>query len=413
MGRKAKELGALAVSRLSKPGLHFVGGVSGLALQIDKSGAQSWILRYMISGRRRDMGLGGFPDVTLAGARELARKARAQIKSGLDPIEEARKARSELKAERAKNVTFKKCAEDYIESQSASWSNAKHRAQWAATLEAYAYPHFGELIVRDVELPHVLAALKPIWTTKTETASRVRGRIESVLDWAKVQGFRTTENPARWRGHLDKVLPPPKKVSKTEHRKALPIDSMGAFMVTLRELPDLSARALEFGILTAARPGETRGTTWDEIDLKAGVWVIPPERMKMKKEHRVPLPAQAIKLLEGLPRLTETNLVFPSPRGKMMSDMTLTSLMRRMNVDAVPHGFRSTFRDWAAERTAYPGDMAEMALAHKISSDVEAAYRRGDMFEKRRRMMKDWADFCDRVVPADGQVVPMRARVGE
>lgn len=413
MGRKAEEMGALAVSRLKAPGMHFVGGVSGLALRIEDTGGRSWILRYMLAGKRRDMGLGGYPDVTLASARDLAREARLKIKAGADPIEEARKARSELKAERAKNVIFRKCAEDYIASHSASWSNAKHRAQWTATLEAYAYPHFGELIVRDVELPHVLAALKPIWTTKTETASRLRGRIESVLDWAKVQGYRTAENPARWRGHLDKVLPAPSKVAKVEHHRALPIDAIGAFMVTLREVPDITARALEFGILTAARPGETRGATWDEIDLKAGVWVVPAARMKMKKEHRVPLPAQAVTLLEGLPRFADTNLVFPSPRGKTLSDMALTALMRRLDVGAVPHGFRSTFRDWAAERTAYPGDMAEMALAHKIGSEVEAAYRRGDMFEKRRRMMKDWADFCDIVVPVAGQVVPMRAKAGE
>lgn len=411
MGRKAEELGALAVSRIKDPGLHFVGGVAGLALQVEATGARSWILRYMIAGRRRDMGLGGFPDVTLASARELAREARLKIKGGQDPIEEGRKARSALMASRAKNVTFKACAEAYIEAHGPSWKNAKHRAQWSATLETYAYPHFGELLVRDVELPHVLAALKPIWTTKTETATRVRGRIESVLDWATTQEYRTGLNPARWKGHLSNMLAAPQRVAKREHHKALAIDAMGAFMKTLRAAPELSARALEFGILTAARPGETRGAVWDEIDLAAGIWQIPGERMKAGKDHRVPLSPQVVKLLQALPRFTDNNLVFPSPRGKMMSDMSLTALMRRLDVNAVPHGFRSTFRDWAAERTAYPGDMAEMALAHTISDKVEAAYRRGDMFEKRRRMMSDWADFCDKVAPTAGQVVPMRANV--
>lgn len=413
MGRKAEELGALAVSRLTEPGLHFVGGVAGLAIRIEATGARAWILRYMIAGKRRDMGLGGFPDMTLAGARELAREARLKMKNGQDPIEEARKARSELRASRAKNVTFKTCAGDYIEAHSPSWSNAKHRAQWSATLETYVYPHFGELLVRDVELPHILAALKPIWNTKTETATRVRGRIESVLDWATTQEYRSGPNPARWKGHLSHMLAAPQRIAQIEHHRALGIDAVGAFLSTLRAVPELSARALEFGILTAARPGETRGAVWDEIDLKAGVWVIPAERMKMKKEHRVPLPAQVIKLLEALPRFTDTNLLFPSPRGKMMSDMTLTALMRRLGADAVPHGFRSTFRDWAAERTAYPGDMAELALAHKIGNEVEAAYRRGDMFEKRRRMMADWAEFCDKAAPTAGQVVPLRAKAGE
>lgn len=413
MGRKAEELGALAVSRLRSPGVHFVGGVAGLAMQIEPTGSRSWILRYMIAGRRRDMGLGGFPDVTLAGAREQAREARSKIKSGVDPIEEGRKARSELKAQRAKNVTFKTCAEDYIEAHSPSWRNAKHRAQWGTSLEAYAYPHFGDLLVRDVEVSHILAALKPIWASKTETATRVRGRIESVLDWAAAQEYRAGPNPARWKGHLSHMLAAPRRVAKREHLKALPIDAVGAFLKTLRGLPDLSARALEFGILTAARPGETRGAVWDEIDLKAGIWHIPADRMKAQKDHRVPLSPKAVSLLEGLPRFSDTNLVFPSPRGKVMSDMTLTALMRRMGAEAVPHGFRSTFRDWAAERTAYPGDMAEMALAHTISDKVEAAYRRGDMFEKRRRMMVDWADFCDTVVSCAVETSPKTACSGE
>jgi integrase len=305
-------------------------------------------------------------------------------------------------------LTFEQCASKYIAVKSAEWSNAKHAAQWAATLATYAYPVIGPIMVRDVELPQVKAVLDPIWTTKTETATRVRGRIEAVLDWATVNGYRSGLNPARWRGHLDKVLAAPAKIAKIEHHAAVPVPEVGAFMRALRAQEGMGARALEFAILTAARSGEVRGATWGEIDLDAAVWVVPGERMKAGKEHRVPLSDAAVAVLREVPRMAGTDVVFSSTKGAALSDMTLSAVMRRMGVACVPHGFRSTFRDWCSERTSYPRDVAEMALAHAIGDKVEAAYRRGDLFEKRRRMMDEWATFCARVEPAKGAVVPMR-----
>lgn len=406
MAKKANELGPLAVSKLTSPGLHFVGGVSGLALQVLPSGGRTWVLRAMMCGRRRDMGLGGFPDVPLADARTAARKARDLIRDGLDPIEEARAAVSARLARRAKDLTFKEAAVAYIGAHEAGWRNAKHAAQWKSTLETYAYPVIGSLLVRDIELTHVLAILEPLWQAKTETATRLRGRIEQVLDWATARGHRDGLNPARWRGHLDKMLARPSKVARVVHRAALPVAEMGSFIAALRAAEGTGARALEFAILTAARSGEVRGATWGEIDLDAATWTVPAERMKAGREHRVPLSAPAIKLLRALPRIAGSDLVFSAPRGGQLSDMTLTAVLRRMNVAAVPHGFRSTFRDWASERTNYPRDAAEMALAHMIGDKVEAAYRRGDLFEKRRRMMADWATFCGQL-PAKGNVSPL------
>ncbi|HEY2658327.1 MAG TPA: integrase arm-type DNA-binding domain-containing protein [Caulobacteraceae bacterium] len=396
----------VAVSRLSAPGLYFVGGVAGLALQVLPTGGRTWILRASIGGKRRDMGLGGFPDVTLAGAREAARNARKQIREGKDPIAEARAAASELRAARAKDKTFEECARAYITAHEQGWRNAKHAQQWRNTLSAYAYPVIGSLMVRDVDLTHVLAILEPIWTKKTETATRLRGRIEQVLDWATARGYRKGLNPARWRGHLDKLLARPSKVADIEHHAALPFAQIGAFMQRLRAAHGMGARALEFAILTAARSGEVRGATWSEIDLKEAVWTVPANRMKMGREHRAPLSAAAVKLLKALPRIEGSDLVFPAPRGGSLSDMTLTAVVRRMKVAAVPHGFRSTFRDWASECTNYARDVAEMALAHAIGDKVEAAYRRGDLFEKRRLMMADWATFCGQAQP-EGAVISM------
>lgn len=394
MARKAKELGPLAVRSLTSPGMHFVGGVSGLALQVLPTGGRTWILRATIGGKRRDMGLGGYPDVTLADARAAARAARDKIRAGIDPIEEVRTAASALKAARVEAVTFKEAALAYIHAHEAGWRSAKHAQQWRNTLEAYAYPVIGSVLVRDVELAQVLAILEPIWTTKTETATRLRGRIEQVLDWATARGYRTGLNPARWRGHLDKLLARPSKVARVDHHTALPVSEVSAFMKKLHQASGMGARALEFAILTAARSGEVRGAKWSEIDLEAAVWTVPAERMKAGVEHRVPLSAPALGLLSALPRMAGTDVVFPAPRGGVLSDMTLTAVLRRLNVDAVPHGFRSTFRDWAAEQTNYPHDVAEMALAHTIANKVEAAYRRGDLFEKRRLMMAEWAKFC-------------------
>lgn len=406
MARKATELGPMAVSRLTTPGLHFVGGVSGLALQVLPSGGRTWVLRATMGGKRRDMGLGGFPDVPLADARQAARKARELIREGRDPIEEARAAISARRASQLKDLTFKEAALAYVAAHEAAWRNAKHANQWKSTLETYAYPKMGSLLVRDIELLHVLSALEPIWSTKTETATRLRGRIELVLDWATARGHREGLNPARWRGHLDKLLAKPSKISRVSHHAALPVDQIGGFVAELRQVSGMGARALEFAILTAARSGEVRGATWSEIDLNTGVWTVPADRMKAGREHRVPLSPAAVSLLGALPRLDGSELVFAAPRGGLLSDMTLTAVLRRMKVAAVPHGFRSTFRDWASERTNYPRDAAEMALAHTIGDKVEAAYRRGDLFEKRRRMMVDWADFCARpAVPLAGAAI--------
>jgi integrase len=374
--------------------MHAVGGVAGLALQIAPGGTRSWILRVTVGAKRREMGLGAFPEVPLAQARDKARAARAKIEEGVDPILERQRAASALRAEQAKVMTFAKAAEQFVEDRGDAWRNPKHRAQWTATLEAYANPVIGRLLVSDVTQAHVLAILRPIWKEKTETATRVRGRIEQVLDWARVHGLREGENPARWRGHLDKLLPAPAKVAKVAHHPALPIDAMPQFMADLRTCAGIAARALEFLVLTAARSGEVRGALWSEIDMAGAVWTVPAERMKGHKEHRVPLSPAALQLLADLARVEGNDLVFPAPRGGVLSDMTLTAVTRRMQLEAVPHGMRSTFRDWAAERTDFPRDVAEMALAHAIGNAVEAAYRRGDLFEKRAEMMATWANHC-------------------
>ena len=399
MPKLREPLGPLAVSRLDKPGLHAVGGVPGLALQVLKTGGRTWILRTMIGTRRREMGLGGYPAVTLAMAKEAAREARDMIRKGTDPIEAAREARSALMITPTPQYTFQAAAEAYVSAHEAGWKNPKHRDQWTATLKKYAYPVMGKLDVAVIELPHVMRVLEPIWTKKTETAKRLRGRIEMVLDWAGARGFRSGPNPARWRGHLDKLLAKPSKVHRITHHRALPIDEMKAFMTQLRAAEGMGARALEFAILTAARSGEVRGATWKEIDLDARVWTISAERMKAAREHRAPLSNAAVSLLRSMPPGRPDAYLFKAAHGGRLSDMTISAVLRRMEVDAVPHGFRSTFRDWAAERTAYPNEVAEMALAHAVGNKVEAAYRRGDLFEKRLAMMDDWAKFCSQPAP--------------
>ncbi|WP_175995170.1 tyrosine-type recombinase/integrase [Burkholderia vietnamiensis] len=408
MPKTAKELGALAVSRLSTPGTHAVGHVAGLALQITPTGSRSWILRVMVGGRRREIGLGAYPSVSLKEAHEKAQETRDAIALGVDPVLARKEAASRLRASQAFEVTFEEAAKRFIKAKAPEWKNTKHGDQWRNTLAEYAYPKIGALMVRHVARPHIMEVLEPIWTTKTETASRLRGRLEAILDWAKVKGFRDDgTNPAMWRGNLDKLLPAPKRTKRVRNHPALPIEQMGAFMVSLRAAEGVSARCLEFTILTAARSGEARGATWSEIDLKRGIWSIPPERMKAKKEHRVPLSPAAIELLEAIERAEDQDLVFPSPRsGGVLSDMALLELMRRQSLDATPHGFRSTFRDWAGEYTNYPRELAEVALAHIKTDATEAAYWRGDVLEKRRRMMADWAEFISK--PHDsGAVIPI------
>ena len=389
MPKKSREIAAVQLPRLPV-GLHAAGGATGLYLRVAPTGARNWILRVTIGSRRRDMGLGGWPDVPLGEARDRARQARRKIEEGIDPIESRKAARTILR----ETPTFAECARRTIEAKRPEWKNAKHAEQWANTLETYAKPLIGTLPIDQVELRHVVEILNPIWVEKTETATRLRARIEAVLAWASASGFRKGDNPARWRGNLDAVLAKPGKVSKVAHHRALSIDALPGFVADLRKRPGASARALEFLILTATRSGEVRGASWEEIDLKDDVWIIPAARMKAGRDHRVPLSARAVTLLKQQPRFVGSDLVFPSERGGMLSDMAMTTLVRRMGVDAVPHGFRSTFRDWAGERTEYSRDVAEMALAHTIGDRVEAAYRRGDLFAKRSAMMAEWAQFA-------------------
>lgn len=407
MARKARELGPLEVSRLTAPGFHFVGGVAGLALQVTPLGARCWVLRAAVGGKRRHMGLGGYPDVTLSGAKQAARAARAQISEGIDPVAERKARRSALAAAVAATITFREAADKYIAAHESGWKNAKHAGQWNSTLTTYAYPIIGKIRVGDVETAHIMRVLDPIWTTKTETASRLRGRIESVLDWATVRGFRKGDNPARWRGHIEHLLAARADVQKVQHHAALDYREVGAFLVNLRKQVGMGARALELAILTAARSGEVRGATWSEIDLPGAVWTIPPERMKAEREHRVPLADPSLSLLNALPRMGGTDLVFPNAKNTALSDMTLTSVLRRMTVPVTAHGFRSSFRDWAGETTAYPREVIEHALAHQLKDKAEAAYARGSLFDKRRRLMADWGMFCGTVSNA-ASVTPIR-----
>lgn len=392
MPKVAKQLSERAVGAIKAEGRHAVGGVPGLHLRVS-AGHRGWVLRVQVGDQRRDIGMGAYPAVGLSEAREKAREIHDGLREGKDPVAPRKQQRMALAAQTAAERTFRWCAQEFFRAKASEWSNPKHRQQWENTLEAYAMPHVGHLSVSSIDLPHVLACLEPIWSTKNETASRLRGRIESVLDWATVRKYRTGENPARWKGHLDKVLAAPSKIQKVEHHRAVAVDDMPGFMAALRQREGIAARALEFTILTAARSGEVRGATWSEIDENTGVWTIPAERMKAGNEHRVPLSAAALKLLRLLPRLDGTELLFPGTKGQPLSDMTMTAVMRRMQVDAVPHGFRSTFRDWAGEKTNHPRELAEQALAHTLESKVEAAYRRGDALEKRRQMMEEWAQF--------------------
>jgi len=394
MPKNTKVLTALEVGRIKDPGTHLVGTVAGLALNVTPSGAgRSWLLRTMVAGKRREFGLGPYPEVTLAMAHQKARDFKEKIRQGIDPIAEKKEAARLLMAERFKGKTFNECATAYVLAHAPTWTNPKHRQQWENTLAQYCGPVVGELPVGQVDTAAVMAVLQPIWTTKTETATRLRGRIEQVLDWATVQKMREGENPARWKGHLDKLLPKPSKVAKVEHHAAMPYQDLPVFLPKLLEVEGMGARAVQFTILTAARSGEVRGAKWSEFDLKARLWTVPTERMKAKREHRVPLSDQAVALLESLPRLKGSDFVFWGMKGTELSDMTLTAVMRRMGLDYTVHGFRSSFRDWAAERTAFPREVAEAALAHTNADKVEAAYLRSDLFEKRRALLQLWATF--------------------
>ena len=391
----------MAVNRASKPGYYSDG--AGLYLQVSATGSKSWIFRYVRGKKESQMGLGPLHTVTLAKAREKARDCRAMLLDGQDPLEQRRSAQASAAVERTKAVTFDECASAYISAHRSGWKNAKTAPQWESSLAAYASPIIGPLPVGSVDTALVVKVLQPIWSEKTITATRVRARIESILDWATVSKFRTGENPARWRGHLDHLLANPDKVTKVAHHPALPWQEIGAFLVDLRLRKGSSARALEFTILTAARSGEARGARWDEIDMHSAIWTVPAERMKAGREHRVPLSAAAIALLEALPKVGD--YLFPGQSqgdgdGSTISNVSMNAVLKRMGrSDITVHGFRSTFRDWCAESVgnSFPREVCEHALAHSLPDKVEAAYRRGDLIEKRKVLMQVWADYCSKL----------------
>ena len=394
MPKRAKELTVKGIEALKKPGA-FADG-RGLYLHVSPKGAKSWIFRYAAGGRRREMGLGSAEVFSLADARERAADMRKVVAQGQDPLEARAVAEVAEKVAAAKAVTFAECADSYIAAQRSAWRNAKHSAQWTATIATYANPHFGKLPVGAVETPQIMQALQPIWTTKPETAARVRGRIEAILDWATVSGLRDGANPARWKGHIEKLLPKRSKVAAVEHHAALAYAELPAFFLRLQAADGMGAKALEFAILTAARTGEVLGATWQELDVEARLWTIPAARMKAGREHRVALSGAAVVLLRKLATIRQGDYVFPGQQdGKPLSNMALLMCLRRMDRDDLTaHGFRSTFRDWCAEQTNFPSEVAEMALAHTVAGKVEAAYRRGDMLEKRRELAEAWARYC-------------------
>ncbi|SFH99102.1 tyrosine-type recombinase/integrase [Modicisalibacter xianhensis] len=375
-------------------GKHEDGG--GLRLVVSGGGAKKWVLRFTLKGKRREMGLGSFPNTSLADARRKAEHYRRLAKNGADPIQ-ARDAEQQ----ETSTPTFTSCAARYIQSHRRSWRNTKHARQWVSTLKTYARPVIGNMPVDEIDTQDIVTILNPIWTSKTETAKRVQGRVENVLDYAAAHKYRDESNPARWRGHLDKLLAKPSRVKSVSHHPAMPYEEVAVFMAELQGYTSISSKALQLLILTATRTSEVLRTQWPEIDLEKATWTIPADRMKARREHRVPLSIQAVSLLSDLPRVQSNPYVFPGARiGRPLSNMAMLQLMRGMGYgvggvhgDYVPHGFRSSFRDWSGEVSSYPRDVAEMALAHTIENKVEAAYRRGDLFEKRRSMMQDWSDF--------------------
>ena len=403
MARQQQRLSALQVTKLTKPGLYGDGG--GLTLQITATGAKSWLLRYMVAGKPFGMGLGPTHTVSLAEARQKALDARKLLIDGINPLAARKQKQIAAALAEAKMMTFDQCAEAYILAHKAGWKNAKHCDQWTNTLNTYASPVFGHLPVAEIDTGLVVKCLTPIWESKTETASRVRGRIESVLGWATTSGYRTGENPARWKGHLENLLATISKSSRTKNHPSLPWQRIGAFMSALRAREGVSPRAVEFAILTACRSGEVRGARWAEFDTAGKVWTIPAERMKAKREHEVPLSDAALALLASMPKDSDDDVVFAGTKGQPLSDMSLTAVIRRINADEKPvwadangdcvtvHGFRSSFRMWAAETTNYPREVAEHALAHQLPDAVERAYQRGSQFAKRAALMAEWAVY--------------------
>jgi integrase len=434
MPKIAKPLSDLQVRRITRVGWHAVGGVAGLLLQVRKptnEGAQiprSWILRVKVGEQRQPIGLGSYPQVSLAAAREQAAKLVVEAKQGVNLKAKKRALRSSLLSAAAKNKTFKECAEAYMDAHSSDYTSDKHRKQWPATLVTYAYPVIGNMLVSDIVMRDVRNVLEQetvvdintkgkLWYVKTETAKRLLGRIKTVLDYATVNDYRSGTNPAQWTGYLSTQLPSPKNLQKKEHHPAVPYQKMGAFMSKLRKNPSLSAKALELLILTAVRSGSVRSAEWSEIDLGNAMWIIPAEHTKARQEHRVPLQPQAVRLLKSLPKLEGTNLIFPSRTGKALSDMAFSQLMRGMRergeltVEAVPHGFRSSFRDWAAELTSYPDEIRKAASGHTVGDTVKEAYQRTDLLEKRRRLMNEWSNFVDQPLSVEkSNVRPLKGQ---
>jgi integrase len=408
MARAIGKLTALAVDKAKRRGYYGDGG--GLFLQVSASGSKSWVFRFKEAGKLREMGLGATHTIGLAEAREKARECRRLRLDGINPIEARKVARAQARLAAATATTFKDCAERYIASHRAGWRSSAHAAQWPSTFGRYVYPVFGPLPVQAIDVGLVLKALEPIWTAKPETANRVRGRIESVLDWATARGYRKGENPARWRGHLENLLPGKSKVRRVKHHAALPHVEIANFMAQLQQQEGVAARALEFTILTAARTGEVLGARWSEINFAERLWTVPAERMKSGKEHRVPLSDTALAILEQMQAIRQDDFVFPGGKARRpMSNMAMAMTLRRTGRgEMTVHGFRSSFRDWAAERTGFPAEVAEMALAHTVGDKVAAAYRRGDLFQKRRQLMDAWARYCAAPAPG-GKVVSFAA----
>lgn len=422
MPKLVSEMSTIEIKRLRHPGgdrnvTFAVGGIPGLLLQITPTGARSWILRTTIGSKRRHIGLGPYPEVGLAQARERAREAKDKVWRGIDPIEERKAAQAALVAAE-RRMTFTDAFEQYSAAKLGELASDGERVRWRSSVQRYVLPEIGNTPVADLTVADMLKVLTPIWANKTGTATRVRSRIEAIVAWATVAGHRSGENPARWRHNLDKLLPQPGKIADKGHQPAVALDEVADWFAALRHKGGIAARALEFLTLCAARSGEVRGMTWDEVDMAARVWTVPADRIKAGREHRVPLSGAAVAVIEAMPRFADVPFVFAAPRGGMLSDMSLSKVMRdlqewaekaalaagqdagkagwrdpRSGRPAVPHGLRSTFRDWAAEHTEYPRDMAEIALAHNVGSEVERAYRRSDMLERRRAMMADWAQF--------------------
>jgi integrase len=407
--RASNRLTEVAIRATKQRGLYPDGG--GLYLQVSRNGSRSWVLRYRSGPRRHDLGLGPLAVVSLAEARRRAQRIRQQLLDGIDPLGQRRSDEAQARLDAAKAMTFDQCRDAFIAGHEAGWRNAKHRQQWRNTLETYATPVIGKLPVAAIDTGLVLRVLEPIWTTKPETAGRLRGRIESVLSWATTRGYRTGENPARWKGHLDQTLPAQGKLRRVEHHAALPYVEVPAFLAELRQQSGAAASALELTVLTACRTGDVLGARWSEIDFEGAVWTITAERMKAGREHRVPLCDAALAVLRRMREVRRSDFVFPSHRAdRPLSNMSMAMLLRRMGRGEVTvHGFRSSFRDWAAERTTHDNIVVEMALAHTIGSKVEAAYRRGDLFEKRRRLMTDWDRHCNSLPSRSAEVVSLHA----